>query len=114
MNPSPKTTDLTRRDFLLSTVGGTLLLPTISTLAANAISANDKIQLGVIGIGPRCRYVLSGMLKSADMRCMAIADVQASRRDAARPWSMGSIRTPIANCIATSVNCSLARILMPS
>jgi predicted dehydrogenase len=84
MNPSPKTTDLTRRDFLFSTVGGTLLLPTISTLAANATSANDKIQLGVIGIGPRCRYVLDGMLKSADMRCVAIADVQASRRDAGK------------------------------
>src|SRR5678815_3616667 len=84
MKPSPKTTDLTRRNFLFSTVGGTLLLPTISTLAANAISANDKIQLGVIGIGPRCRYVLSGMLKSADMRCVAIADVQASRRDAGK------------------------------
>jgi len=65
-------------------VGGTLLLPTISTLAANAISANDKIQLGVIGIGPRCRYVLSGMLKATDMRCVAIADVQASRRDAGK------------------------------
>ncbi|MSU62549.1 MAG: Gfo/Idh/MocA family oxidoreductase [Pedosphaera sp.] len=84
MNPSPKTSDLTRRDFLFSTVGATLLLPTISTLVARATSANDKIQLGVIGIGPRCRYVLGGMLKSADMRCVAIADVQASRRDAGK------------------------------
>ncbi|MEO8425846.1 MAG: Gfo/Idh/MocA family oxidoreductase [Verrucomicrobiota bacterium] len=84
MNHSPKKTHLTRRDFLFSAVGGSLLLPSISSLAANAASANDKIQLGVIGIGPRCRYVLSGMLKASDMRCVAIADVQASRRKAGK------------------------------
>ena len=53
---------------------------TVTRRAAAATSANDKIQLGVIGIGPRCRYVLNGMLKSPDMHCVAIADVQASRR----------------------------------
>ena len=44
-------------------------------------SANDKLSLGVIGIGPRCRYDLTSMLKFDDIRCVAIADVQASRRD---------------------------------
>ena len=46
--------------------------------------ANDKINLGVIGIGPRCTYDLTAMLPFADIRCVAIADVQAKRRDAGK------------------------------
>src|SRR5262245_30395369 len=84
MNRSRKPVHSTRREFLLTTIGSTLTVPFISTRAAGATSVNDKIQLGVIGIGPRCRYVLGGMLKSSDMRCVAIADVQASRRDAGK------------------------------
>jgi predicted dehydrogenase len=38
----------------------------------------------VIGIGPRCTYDLKAMLGFADVRCLAIADVQASRRDAGK------------------------------
>jgi predicted dehydrogenase len=45
-----------------------------------AAAASERIRLGVIGIGPRCRYVLGGMLEHADVQCVAIADVQASRR----------------------------------
>lgn len=44
-------------------------------------AASERIRLGVIGIGPRCRYVLGGMLEHADVQCVAIADVQASRRE---------------------------------
>src|SRR5262245_44547582 len=84
MNRSRKPVHSTRREFLLTTIGSTLTVPFISTRAAGATSVNDKIQLGVIGIGPRCRYVLGGMLKSSDVRCVAIADVQASRRDAGK------------------------------
>ena len=58
------------------------LMPAISRAATFA--ANDKIQLGVIGIGPRCRYDLTAMLKFDDIRCVAIADVQQSRRDAGK------------------------------
>ncbi len=47
-------------------------------------SPNDRIQLGVIGIGPRCTYDLKAMLEFADVRCVAIADVQAKRRDAGK------------------------------
>jgi predicted dehydrogenase len=42
---------------------------------------SEQITLGVIGIGPRCTYVLTSMLGLGDVRCLAIADVQASRRD---------------------------------
>ena len=43
-------------------------------------NANDKINLGVIGIGPRCTYDLKAMLNFDDIRCIAISDVQESRR----------------------------------
>ncbi len=38
----------------------------------------------MIGIGPRCTYDLQAMLKWPDVQCVAIADVQASRRDAGK------------------------------
>ncbi|MCA9138603.1 MAG: Gfo/Idh/MocA family oxidoreductase [Planctomycetales bacterium] len=44
-------------------------------------AASERIRLGVIGIGPRCRYVLGGMLKHADVQCVTIADVQSTRRE---------------------------------
>ena len=47
-------------------------------------AASERITLGVIGIGPRCKYVLPGMLGLPDVQCVAIADVQASRRDAGK------------------------------
>ena len=46
-----------------------------------AVPPSEKITLGVIGIGSRCTYVLTSMLGLTDVRCVAIADVQASRRD---------------------------------
>lgn len=79
----------TRRDFL-ATTGASLAaasLPAIvpsSALGFEGTSANDKINLGVIGIGPRCTYDLTAMLKFDDIRCVAIADVQQSRRDAGK------------------------------
>lgn len=44
------------------------------------VSASERVRLGVIGIGPRCRYVLGGMLQHSDVECVAIADVQDNRR----------------------------------
>ena len=49
-----------------------------------AVAPSERITLGVIGIGPRCTYVLTSMLGLTDVRCLAIADVQASRRDAGK------------------------------
>ena len=57
------------------------LTPANLVNAADKTSPNDRINLGVIGIGPRCRYDLTAMLKFDDIRCVAISDVQASRRD---------------------------------
>lgn len=45
---------------------------------------SETIILGVIGIGPRCTYDLKAILQLPDVRCAAIADVQASRRTAGK------------------------------
>jgi predicted dehydrogenase len=79
--------DTNRRDFLVRAAAAATATslatrrPGNLVAAENAGSANDRINLGVIGIGPRCTYDLTAMLKFDDIRCVAIADVQASRRD---------------------------------
>ena len=47
-------------------------------------AASERLTLGVIGIGPRCTYVLTSMLGLSDVRCVAITDVQKSRREAGK------------------------------
>ncbi|MGB7343346.1 MAG: Gfo/Idh/MocA family oxidoreductase [Pirellulaceae bacterium] len=76
----------TRRDFLARTaaISAATSLATIvpsHVVAADGVTPNEKLNLGVIGIGPRCTYDLTAMLKFDDIQCVAIADVQSSRRD---------------------------------
>lgn len=47
-------------------------------------AASERLRLGVIGFGPRCTYVLTEMLKFADVQCVAIADVQRRCREAGK------------------------------
>ena len=80
----------TRRSLLRGSLaaGAAVALPQfVSARAlglAGAVAASERITLGVIGIGPRCRYDLAAMLTLPDVRCVAIADVQASRREAGK------------------------------
>ena len=80
-------TQTTRRDFIKSTAASTAavslpwIIPSSALGKDGAVAPSERITLGVIGIGPRCRYVLGGMLPQPDLQCVAIADVQASRRD---------------------------------
>ncbi|NDC53608.1 MAG: hypothetical protein EBZ74_04790 [Planctomycetia bacterium] len=46
-------------------------------LEAGTAAASERITLGVIRIGGRCRYVLGSMMTLPDVQCVAIADVQA-------------------------------------
>src|SRR4051812_48553514 len=87
----PEHDSTNRRDFLVrsATTLGLAALPTIVPGSALGLepkkaAASERITLGVIGIGPRCKYVLDGMLGLPDVQCVAIADVQASRRDAGK------------------------------
>jgi predicted dehydrogenase len=87
MSHTPNTT---RRDFLRQSVlaGAAAALPAIvpSRVLGRGgdLSPSERIVLGVIGIGPRCIYDLTAMLGLSDVQCVAIADVQASRRDAGK------------------------------
>ncbi len=80
----------TRRDFLRRSVmtSAVFALPTIVPARVlgrdGGVAPSETIALGVIGIGPRCTYDLKAMLGLSDVRCVAIADVQASRRDAGK------------------------------
>lgn len=78
-----------RRDFLLTTAATAAASALTSwqpqgLRAASGVAPSDAITLGVIGIGPRCTYDLKSMLQFKDIKCVAIADVQASRRDAGK------------------------------
>jgi predicted dehydrogenase len=81
---------LTRRDMLRDSLAGgaALALPWFVPAAAlgaeGKTAPSERITLGVIGIGPRATYDLGGMLKQPDCQCVAVCDVQASRRDAGK------------------------------
>jgi predicted dehydrogenase len=78
----------TRRDVLKSAAGAALGAPLFVPAAALGLNgqtaASERITLGAIGVGPRCTYDLQGILPLADVRCVAVCDVQASRREAAK------------------------------
>jgi len=79
-----------RREFLLESTAVAAaaslatILPSQVLGKDGATAPSEKITLGVIGIGPRCTYDLKPMLEFPDVQCVAIADVQASRRDAGK------------------------------
>jgi predicted dehydrogenase len=79
---------LTRRDALKGAAVGVLAAPWFVPAAAlgrdDKPAPSERITLGVIGIGPRCTYDLKAMLPFPDVRCLAIADVQAKRREAGK------------------------------
>ena len=80
----------TRRDLLKHALatGAALSFPSVVPARAlgrgGAVAPSEKITLGVIGIGPRCTYDLKSMLAQPDVQCVAICDVQASRREAGK------------------------------
>ncbi len=79
---------LTRREMLRRSAGAMLAAPLFVPAASlgreGKTPPSERITLGVIGIGPRCTYDLKAMLKHADMQCLAVCDVQASRREAGK------------------------------
>jgi predicted dehydrogenase len=80
--------NLTRRDVLKGAAGAALGAPLFVPAAAlgrnGKTAASERITLGAIGVGPRCTYDLQGILPLADVRCVAVCDVQAGRREAAK------------------------------
>ena len=81
------TTKQTRRNFLgvsLAAAAAPYVISSTVLGRSGATAPSEKITLGVIGIGPRCTYDLQAMLGLPDVQCVAIADVQATRRDAGK------------------------------
>jgi predicted dehydrogenase len=81
--------DLTRRELLKRSAAGVALaapwfVPAAALGREGRPAASERITLGVIGIGPRGTYDLKAMLKQPDVQCVAVCDVQASRREAAK------------------------------
>ena len=81
------TSQSTRRQFMHASIASTaalsvpLIVPTQALAQGDTVAPSEKVTLGVIGCGPRCQYVLGGMLTLPDVQCVALADVQKSRRE---------------------------------
>lgn len=76
-----------RRKFISRTAafaGASFLTPSVLRSAERKTAANDQITVAGIGLGPRGREVLKSFLKQPDVRFVAIADVQESRREIIR------------------------------
>lgn len=75
---------LARRKFLQGTAARAVAAPYFVSSKALGngafVAPSEKITLGVIGIGPRCTYDMKSILKLPDVQCVALADVQQSRR----------------------------------
>lgn len=85
----------TRREFIRNTTVAAAALSGSAALSGcvrgreHAAAPSERVTLGVIGMGPRCRYVLPQMLTHPGVQCVAMADVQQSRRDAAKKFVDG-------------------------
>ncbi|MBI3416074.1 MAG: Gfo/Idh/MocA family oxidoreductase [Verrucomicrobia bacterium] len=82
MKPAKK---FTRRHFLQTTstlAAAPFILP--SRIWAAETKPNDRLALGFIGMGTQNRGLLGGFLRKAETQAVAVCDVDANRRDAAR------------------------------
>ena len=61
---------LTRRSFLTTSAAAALAAP-----ALGAQGANERINIGLIGTGGRCRHLMGALAKVPNTRMMALCDV---------------------------------------
>lgn len=61
-----------------------LVIPSSVLGKDGAVAPSQRIVLGAIGVGNRGSYVLSCFLQEADVQCVAVAEVKANRRAAAK------------------------------
>lgn len=79
---------LSRRNFLrtAAVAGGAMAFPHVVRASAlglgGATPPSERIVLGGIGIGGRGQYVLSWMMREADVQFVAVCDVRKERREA--------------------------------
>lgn len=73
-----------RRQFMLAAAAAPYFVSSKVVRGADEVAPSEKITLGVIGMGPRCTYDMKSILQLKDVQCVAIADVQKSRREAGK------------------------------
>jgi predicted dehydrogenase len=74
---------ITRRDFVKTTAALGLSAPFIlpSSIWAAETKPNDRITMGVIGVGTQGRHLISGFLGNKETQIVAVCDVDSTRRE---------------------------------
>ncbi len=80
-------TENTRRDFLKQAAVGTAVF--LVHPPSRVRGANDRVRVGMIGVGPRGQELLKEVLKVPNVQLVAIADIYARRHDEAKKLAPG-------------------------
>jgi predicted dehydrogenase len=67
--------DPSRREFLAATTSLAAAVTAALTVLPAAAAANESIRVGLIGVGGRCRHLLTSLVKIADVNVAAACDV---------------------------------------
>src|SRR5262249_21068387 len=76
----------TRRDFLKKTAAGAALL---ASAPARVLGANDRVRVGMIGVGARGQDLLKQILAVKNAELVAVADIYSRRFDEAEQHARG-------------------------
>jgi threonine dehydrogenase-like Zn-dependent dehydrogenase len=76
----------TRRDFIRKTAAGAALL---ATAPARVLGANDRVRVGMIGVGSRGQELLKQILAVKNAELVAVADIYPRRLDEAEQHASG-------------------------
>src|SRR5712691_5799107 len=77
----------TRRDFIKQTTLGTAAM--LAYPPARVLGANDRVRVGMIGVGGRGQELLKQVLEVQNAQLVAIADIYTRRRDEAKQMAPG-------------------------
>jgi predicted dehydrogenase len=75
---------MTRRSFLKATAITAGTVAAFGIPAVNVLGANEKLNIGCIGTGGRCQFLMKSLLKVPDIRITALCDVVDFRLDDAK------------------------------
>ena len=78
----------TRRDFIKQGALGTAAMLVVSP-TSRILGANDRVRVGMIGVGGRGEELLKQVLQVSNAQLVAIADVYSQRRDEAKRMAAG-------------------------
>src|SRR6266516_4153159 len=77
----------TRRDFIKQTTLGTAAM--LAYPPARVLGANDRVRIGMVGVGGRGQELLKQVLEVPSVQLVAIVDVYTGRRDEAKKMAPG-------------------------